>query len=439
MTEFRRMTIVICILLVGVQPAQAQNWSDITPSSGPMPAARTNASAIYDIVRHRMLVFGGRAATGDLNDIWSFDLTSHTWTDVTPSNGSAPGARRTPNTVLDSIGNQMLMWSGQGGAGLFNDVWAFDLTAETWSEFTSTGSTPNIRYGVASVFDPMTRELVAFAGFTSLGRFDDTWRFDPVSVSWNDVSPTASKPAARCLHSASYDGTGHRMIIYGGQSTGARGDTWAFDLTLNTWTELLPTASPAGRFFTAHVYAAPTHQVVIFGGNLGSSKSDEVWGLDLSTNTWQQIAPSGTSPVARDGATGIYVQSEDRMIIFGGHGSAHHNDVWSLNNLSSASAISEDEGLAPRVFNLRQNSPNPFNSPTRISFSLSQPADVLLKVYSITGRHVATLIAARMGKGDHSVVWDGMDRFGHRVSSGVYFYRLSSNHDAQTRKMLLLR
>lgn len=333
----------------------------------------------------------------------------------------------------------MLMWSGQGDF-LFNDVWSFDLTAETWVEFTPLTSIPNLRYGVASIFDPMAGELVTFAGFTSSGRFNDTWRFNPDSVTWLDVSPVAGNPIARCLHSASYDIAGHRMIIYGGLFTGGfRDDTWAFDLNLNSWANLFTTGTPAGRYFTAQVYDALSHKIVIFGGDLGISPTNEVWGLDLNSNVWQQIVPSGMSPTAREGATGIYIQSEDRMVIFGGYNTGRLNDVWSLNNLSSATNVGGDASLIPRVFELHQNTPNPFNSPTRIAFSMKEPADVVLTVYSVIGRRVATLVAGQLGEGDHSVIWDGRDRHGREVSSGVYFYRLSSGSSAETRKMLLLR
>lgn len=430
--------IVLGLLLLAANPTVAQVWNNITPSTGPMPAGRFNTSAIYDPARHRMIVFGGRDGSASFNDIWAFDLSSHTWTDITPASGPMPAARFTPNTVLDSAHNQMLMWSGQGTA-FFNDIWSFDLSTDTWSEFAPAGPAPNIRYGAASIFDPQAGELVTFAGFTSAGRFDDTWRFNPGSVAWNDVSPASGNPVARCLHSASYDINNHRMIVYGGQRAGALGDTWAFDLTTNTWTELLPANSPPGRFFTAHIYAAPIDHIVIFGGNLGGTKSNEVWGLDLNSNTWQMITPSGTPPAPLQGASAIYVEAEDRMIIFGGNSSKYLNEVWELTNLSTATAIEGDHNLRPQTFDLHQNSPNPFNPSTRVSFSLSEPGKVTLTVYALTGRRIATLIDAPLNSGDHSVDWNGHDEYGHEVASGVYFYRLSTGSERISRKMLLLR
>jgi hypothetical protein len=397
----------ICItvaLLVGlVGNVCAQDWTSINPVAGPMPAPRTNAGAVYDPTGHRVILFGGRTAAGDVNDIWSFDLTTEAWSDITPSSGPAPASRRTPNVVLDSANNRMLMWSGQG-TGFFNDVWSFDFTTLLWSEFSPPNPIPNIRYGVASVFDPIAKELVSFAGFTNLGRFDDTWRFSPDSIAWTDVSPVAGSPAARCLHSASYDALGHRMIMYGGQSTGALGDVWSFDLDLNSWANLFPTNSPPGRFFTSQVFVASINHAVIFGGNLGSSQTNEVWGLNLTSNSWQQITPSGVPPVAREGATGVYVPGEDRMIVFGGLGAVHLNDIWSLNNLSSV--LSLDEEVRPLEFKLLQNVPNPFNPSTNIHYSLDHPSHVTLSVFSLTGRLMARLVQKRMEPGAHVATWN---------------------------------
>lgn len=436
----KRTVVWLCamVLVLCGGTVTAQDWTDVTPVAGPMPAPRTNAGAVYDPAGHKMIVFGGRTASGDVHDIWSFDLTLEAWTDITPVSGPQPASRRTPNVVLDSVGNRMLMWSGQG-AGFFNDVWSFDLVSESWSEVSPPVPMPNIRYGAASVFDPLARELVTFGGFTNLGRFDDTWRFNPDSARWTDVSPVAGNPLERCLHSASYDALGHRMIMYGGQNTGALGDVWAFDLNLNSWANLFPTGSPSGRFFTAHVYVAAINHAVVFGGNLGSTQTNEVWGLNLTSNAWQQITPAGGPPGAREGATGIYVPGEDRFIVFGGLGAVHSNDVWSLNNLSSVLSTSDGDVVQPQSYALHQNAPNPFNPSTDISFNLSQPTFVTLSVYSVTGRMMTTLIQAQLDPGNHVVSWYGRDRFGREVGSGVYLYRMQTAHGVSTRKMVLLR
>jgi spore coat protein A len=88
---------------------------------------------------------------------------------------------------------------------------------------------------------------------------------------------------------------------------------------------------------------------------------------------------------------------------------------------------------------LRQNIPNPFNPVTDIRFELGEDGPVSLQVYNTSGEIVQTLVDGPLGAGPHGVRWDGTDRNGLKVSSGVYFYRLVAGTFAETKKMSLLR
>ncbi len=88
----------------------------------------------------------------------------------------------------------------------------------------------------------------------------------------------------------------------------------------------------------------------------------------------------------------------------------------------------------PETFRLAQNYPNPFNPGTTIEFSLGKPATVSLKIYDAGGREVETLLQRTLLPGTHSVFWEGGER-----AVGVYYYRLTVDRQASTRKMLLIR
>ncbi len=85
-------------------------------------------------------------------------------------------------------------------------------------------------------------------------------------------------------------------------------------------------------------------------------------------------------------------------------------------------------------FNLHQNYPNPFNPSTNISFSLPKASLVELKVYNMLGQEVATLADGRMSSGLHSVNFDAT-----QLSSGIYVYRLISEGQSITKKMMLIK
>ncbi len=93
----------------------------------------------------------------------------------------------------------------------------------------------------------------------------------------------------------------------------------------------------------------------------------------------------------------------------------------------------------PNVFSLSANYPNPFNPLTKISFSLPEAQDVVLTVYGLDGRKVATLINETREAGTHDVVWTGRDDRGQMVASGTYFYRINAGPYSQVRKMTLMK
>jgi len=77
-------------------------------------------------------------------------------------------------------------------------------------------------------------------------------------------------------------------------------------------------------------------------------------------------------------------------------------------------------------YTLRTNYPNPFNPSTQIQFSLADESNVELVVYDVLGRIVATLVNQPRPKGSYIITWDGKNKDGQVVSSGVYFVRLTA-------------
>lgn len=93
---------------------------------------------------------------------------------------------------------------------------------------------------------------------------------------------------------------------------------------------------------------------------------------------------------------------------------------------------------APVALRLEQNYPNPFKPGTSISFSIPAPARVVIAVFDVSGRYVATVTDKRYPAGTGQVSWDGTDDTGARVGSGVFFYRLSVGKKTLTKKMIMM-
>ncbi len=102
------------------------------------------------------------------------------------------------------------------------------------------------------------------------------------------------------------------------------------------------------------------------------------------------------------------------------------------------SAVQKKTG---RMWNFRlfQNYPNPFNSRTRISFQIDRPGRVLLRIFNLAGKQVATLIDKKIEPGRYDISWNGKNSFGRVVASGIYWASLQTKKAAQVRKLIYLR
>jgi hypothetical protein len=117
-------------------------------------------------------------------------------------------------------------------------------------------------------------------------------------------------------------------------------------------------------------------------------------------------------------------------------GLASYFDNITVKNLT-ATSVEEEHGSSssiPTEFTLEQNYPNPFNPSTKITFELPKAGSVDLRVYDMLGREVAVLATGTRMAGAHTVTFDGAG-----LSSGLYFYRLTTGSFAETKKMMMVK
>lgn len=103
-------------------------------------------------------------------------------------------------------------------------------------------------------------------------------------------------------------------------------------------------------------------------------------------------------------------------------------------NIDILSGINPVVNTIPSQYELRQNYPNPFNPSTKINFSLPKQSNIELSIFDINGQLVSKVYEGEMNAGEHSITWDG-----GKVSSGIYFYRLTTNGFTETKKMMLIK
>ncbi len=109
------------------------------------------------------------------------------------------------------------------------------------------------------------------------------------------------------------------------------------------------------------------------------------------------------------------------------------DEAWFIN-------LREGSEIIPEIIEFSaSNYPNPFNPATTISYSLPQEGKVSLNIYNIKGQLVKQLIDGSQPEGYYEVVWNGKDNNEKSVSSGIYFYKLSTKDETIMKKMLMLK
>jgi ligand-binding sensor domain-containing protein len=106
------------------------------------------------------------------------------------------------------------------------------------------------------------------------------------------------------------------------------------------------------------------------------------------------------------------------------------NCVTSLNTKDSS---------LPVNFSLDQNYPNPFNPVTTINYHLPVKGQVTLKVYDVKGNLIRTLVNNYQTPGNKNIIWDGRDKIGNTVASGIYLYELATRDYREVKRMVFLK
>lgn len=110
--------------------------------------------------------------------------------------------------------------------------------------------------------------------------------------------------------------------------------------------------------------------------------------------------------------------------------------IWTSPIDITTLGVDQPTNEVPGTFELKQNYPNPFNPATTIDYTIDKTAFVTLRVLDITGREIVRLVNERQSSGVHSTVFNAE---AHKLSSGTYFYQLSSEGHRETRAMALVK
>jgi N-acetylneuraminic acid mutarotase len=301
----------------------SNNWTKMNPSERPPSMGTMRGGLAYDSKHDVVILFGGVGGGQSWKETWAYDYNSNTWTNKTPN--VSPPARDAHGMVYDVQSERIIMFGGRNlPFDFFHDVWTYDYATNTWTNMTPSVH-PQTRVFFNLVYDSKADRVILFGGYDASDALKaDTWEFDLESTTWTELTPAISPPP-RAYSSMAYDIHTNRSILYGGSyGTGGGGnddilknDTWLYDYSTNTWTDLNPLNSPGRRMRHTMVYVTESRQMVMFGGQLNTESNvynSETWiypayapsaPLFLQCNysdstiqlTWQSPASNGGSPI----------------------------------------------------------------------------------------------------------------------------------------------
>jgi hypothetical protein len=179
--------------------AGTPTWTQLTPS-GAGPSARSCATAVYDVARKRMVVFGG-SDPAFRNDAWALTLTDPpTWTQLLPS-GTPPAGREAHSAIYDGARDRMVVFGGYDATYYYGDTWTLSFVDDSWRQLAPAGDAPLPRWGQVAVYDWLLDRMAMFGG--SVGYLvNETWLLSwdqPVPVRFSLLSAEALPGMARIV------------------------------------------------------------------------------------------------------------------------------------------------------------------------------------------------------------------------------------------------
>jgi photosystem II stability/assembly factor-like uncharacterized protein len=391
---------------VWITSNSAGSWtsSSNTLSAGAKVSAVTvvNASANY-------LGFAG-TTDGKIFKCTSLNPSSgtDTWTAITPSGNNSAWVRR----IVVDLSNKNIIYacySGFNNANIGKHIYRSTNQGTSWSDIST--NLPDIPVH-SLVIDPINSGTVYIGTETGVYQSTDT------GVSWNTF--TAGMPSYVPVD---------ELVLQTGTNT-----LFAFTHGRGVWKTTSPLPVELSSFNAVteknnvHLDWRTETEINNYGFEVEKSITDENNSSEnLSFSKIAFVAGNGSSNVPHD-----YSYTDEST--------APGNYVYRLKQIDSDGDINYSNLVFVKLdgnsfgFELAQNYPNPFNPTTQINYKVSEQGHITIKVFSISGEEITTLVNENKNAGLYNVKFDGS-----RLPSGVYIYQLKEGKNSEIKKMILLK
>jgi hypothetical protein len=199
---------------------------------------------------------------------------------LSPS-GTAPAARESSSAVYDSTSNILTIYGGDAGSTPFGDVWILSHAngmggTPAWTQLAPTGTAPVPRSGHSAIYDSSSNRMIVFGGFNGTQTFGETWVLTAPNglggtPAWTQITATGTAPTLG-FHSAVYDQQANSMYIFAGTSTTSKLETSNHTFVLSAanglpvGTQNWVVSAPPVRYSQSAFYDSSSNSLFIFAG-----------------------------------------------------------------------------------------------------------------------------------------------------------------------------
>ncbi len=376
-----------------------------------------------------LFALGGNAP--NTNAVYKYNVRTNTWSTC----ASLPVARVVLGSAI--VRDTLYAIAGSDGTNYSNTLYKYNINANTWS----TGTVlPTATLGWCKGAGYQDSLLYVAGGANQAGAAQNfVFMYNTITGVWKTCTVLPS-----ICFGGGFAITGNTMVYVGGIQGAAPGSATfegaisQSDRSVITWTTGTP--YPGGTMWKTDMAPWWSNEVIMATGTTGTTSGtwwtpaipNPCYSYNPSTNVWSP-KPNLTTPVL-----GAYLGSVQtgpavyKLIVASGYTGAVATNTQIY--IEDFTGVTTGTTEIPEDYSVSQNYPNPFNPTTKIDYNIKSNGFVSLKIYSVLGEEVATIVDGFKSAGTYTVIFNAS-----QLSSGIYFYTLRSGDFTGTKKMILVK
>ena len=184
---------------------KTNQWQEVSGEINPGPTV--HHSMAYDDMNNRVICYSGE-------EMWEFSVESNLWSKMNVT--SLPPARLDSGFVFDSKRSQILLFGGFQFDGKLQDLWSFNCSTDSWTQLNQSSLKPSGRYGPSLMYSVNLDRVYLVGGRPYNSNYCDVWILNPNNNSWQAIPIDENGPSKRYWMGACFDQKKYKIVFFSG-------------------------------------------------------------------------------------------------------------------------------------------------------------------------------------------------------------------------------